>query len=61
VPVVLDMDAVTFIDSSGISALVAASVVADDLSSSVQICRPSAQVLRVLARTALDTMFLHGT
>ena len=56
--VVLDMERVTFMDSSAIGALVAASGIADGLPSSVQIHRPSDQVRRVLTLTGLATTFL---
>ena len=61
VPVLLDMEHVTFMDSSGLSALIAASGVADGLFSSVQIMRPSDQVRRVLSLTGLDKVLLTET
>jgi anti-sigma B factor antagonist len=57
VPVVLDMELVTFMDSSGIAALIHASRVADGLPNPVQIYRPSDQVRRVLLITGLDEVF----
>lgn len=58
VPVVLDMERVTFMDSSAIAALIAASGLADRRPTSVQIQNPSDQVRRVLTVTGLDTAFL---
>lgn len=58
VPILLDMSLVTFIDSSGVSALIALCGVANGLSSSVRIARPSAQVRRVVSLTGLDDMLL---
>ena len=58
VPVVLDMNQVTFMDSSGISALIAASGICTGVPRSVRIDRPSDQVRRVLSLTGLDTILL---
>ena len=57
VPVVLDMALVTFIDSSGITALLSASGVANGVPSKVQIQRPSNEVRRVLSIAGLDKVF----
>ena len=58
VPVVLDMHLVTYMDSSGISALIAVSEAAHELRSSVHVTRASDQVRRVLSLTGLDNHFL---
>lgn len=58
VPVVLDMERVTFMDSSGIAALIAASGMANGHPGSIQIQRPSDQVRRVLTLTGLATTLL---
>ena len=58
VPVVLDMELVTFMDSSGISALIDASGIANGVPNSVHITRPSGHVLRVLTLVGLDRVFL---
>lgn len=58
VPVVLDMGLVTFMDSSGISALVDACGVTRALPNAVQIHRPSDQVRRLLSLTGLDDIFV---
>jgi anti-anti-sigma factor len=57
VPVVLDMALVTFMDSSGISALIEASGVASGAPSPVQIRSPSDRVRQVLSITGLDKVF----
>ncbi len=58
VPVVLDMSLVTFMDSSGISALLRASRVDDVLPGKVNIQSPSDEVRRVLSIAGLDELFL---
>ena len=58
VPVVLDMELVTFMDSAGISALIDASGIANGARKPVHITRPSNQVLRVLSLVGLDSVFL---
>ena len=57
VPVVLDMSLVTFMDSSGINALVRASGVDCGAPSPIQIQRPSDRVRHVLSMTGLDKVF----
>lgn len=52
------MERVTFMDSSGIAALIAASGIADGHPSFVQIQEPSDQVRRVPTLTGLATTFL---
>ena len=55
VPVILDMAQVTFMDSSGITALfLACGGTSDALSNPVQIQRPFDQVRRVLCLTGVD-------
>lgn len=58
-PVVLDMTRVTFMDSSGVSALIVSSQVAGELAGSVRIQESSAEVRRVLSIAGLDAMFLR--
>lgn len=58
VPMVLDMHQVTFMDSTGISALIDCSKLAQSRRSSVQIQRPSNRVRRLLSLTKLDEVFL---
>lgn len=58
-PVVLNMALVTFMDSSGIAALIAASGVANGFPSSVQIREPSDQVRRILSLAGVDEVFMR--
>lgn len=58
VPVVLDMSLVTFMDSSGISALLLAFGVVGELPNKVHIQSPSDEVRRVLSIAGLDELFL---
>jgi anti-anti-sigma factor len=61
VPVVLDFAGVTFMDSSGLNALVTAHQRADR-PGAVQVRNPSPQVSRLLAMTGLDDVFAaHAT
>jgi anti-anti-sigma factor len=59
VPVVLDMDLVTFMDASGISVLLLVSGRATGLPRPVRIQRASAQVRRILSLTGLDKTLNH--
>jgi anti-sigma B factor antagonist len=59
-PVVLHMERVTFIDSSGIRALLTAAGTVQGHPRSVQIHSASDQVRRVLAITGLEKLFLLG-
>lgn len=58
VPVVLDMARVTFMDSSGVSALLVVSGVGNGRPSSVHVQRPSEAVQRTLSIAGLDETFL---
>ena len=55
--VVLDMSGVTFIDSTGIGAMIAARNACLSSGRSLQIAAPSRQVQRMLALTGLDDVF----
>jgi len=56
-PVVIDLRAVSFIDSSGIEALCAARRDAEGAGGSVVLRSPSSAVVRVLEITGLDDLF----
>lgn len=58
VPVALDMQQVTFMDSTGLAAVIAASGFTDGIFSSVKITRPSRQVRRLLEIAGLDEILL---
>ena len=53
----LDLSAVTFVDSSGIGALVRAHRVADDAGARIVLVDPSHPVVRVLALVGLEGYF----
>ena len=53
----LDLSAVTFVDSSGIGALVQAHRVADDAGARIVLVDPSHPVVRVLALVGLEGYF----
>jgi anti-sigma B factor antagonist len=55
--VVLDMAAVTFIDSSGIGAMIAARTACLARDRDLRLVRPSLQVQRMLTLTGLDDVF----
>ena len=57
VPVAIDMALVTFIDSSGLSALIAGAGVANGLANTVRIQQPSDKVRHLLELTGLDKVF----
>ena len=56
-PVIIDLRAVSFIDSSGIEALCAARRDAEGAGGSVVLRSPSSAVVRVLEITGLDDLF----
>ncbi len=56
-PVVIDLDAVEFIDSSGLRSLLAASRRADGRGTTVVLRKPSAGVLRLLSITGTTEQF----
>jgi anti-sigma B factor antagonist len=53
----VDLDAVTFIDSAGIAALVQLHNRAHELGKQLVLCRPNSRVLQILDITALDSVF----
>lgn len=56
-PVVIDLEAVEFIDSSGLRSLLAASRRADGRSTTVVLRKPSAGVMRLLSITGTTDQF----
>ncbi|MDP9093338.1 MAG: STAS domain-containing protein [Actinomycetota bacterium] len=54
---VLDLSAVTFIDSTGIGALVKINNAAHDRGASLKLLRPSRRVSEILHLTAMDQIF----
>lgn len=60
--VVVDLSGVSFLDSTGLGALVAARTVADDAGGSLPLVCTHARILKLFAITGLDGVFdIHAT